>query len=63
MTSSPTAVPTRLRGSDGGAMHSVANARSDDRSPRDRFGSQTMSTRLSTPAPAPPVRSLTPEIV
>ena len=31
-----------------------------ERSPRDRFGSQMMSTRVSTPAPAPPVRSESP---
>ncbi len=62
MTSSPRAVPTRFVASDGGAKHSVAKARSELRSPRDRFGSQVMSTRLSTPAPTPPVRSLTPEI-
>ena len=62
MISSPTAVPTRFVDSEGGAMHSVRNARVGDRSPRERFGSQMMSTRESAPAPAPPVKSLTPEI-
>ena len=37
----------------GGAMHSVLNWRSNVRSPRGRFGSHRMSTRLPPPLIAP----------
>src|SRR6267142_2233339 len=58
MYSSLFAFPMRF-GSDGGLMHSVLNWRSKVRSPRGRFGSQTMSTRAPG-ALTPPVMLLTP---